>query len=1630
MTVEQIYGSLLGDITSEKIFESDSVQVVGPPGHGKSALLKFIAQRILQETPVIIIENILKPEVSSLYDVHLSFVHQIISQQPSLFYAVRNMMAEILSRRTWTLGSVWILLVALLQHSQTSAFLILIYDYNEWPDEICSWWLNSLLPVLLSSGSRFTFVTSSHSNIEDLSCSEPYRLDLQKKHAKYWSKFVRVRLDALLDRGYGAVKLGQDQIQGLKSKITTKAKAFEGSFVGVDNYLTGLLSSFSLTTLEAIEGHIEASPKTEQDFYQLEIAALRRKHIDVFFWISSVISWTMGAVRPLRIEELAAAAAVTLEDSDVREIFERVSMDMEGDLGRHLGFVVAIENGQARIASSSARTILATPLAKKQFDLQGDHELTLLCLHYLELIFKDIAIKNLSEEQVDKKDMAETKDMMETRTKPQEYKTLGTEALGFLDYACRFWPTHFLRIKSPHKKLRDAVIEFLSAPGIGDAWFRRYLRSHGESQLVRQFTEAKPPVRGSIGIESAHVIDGRNTPDSSLADTLDSSLADTLDSRSADTTKFLKVVRMACHVGLVAIIPDLLVSHKLTERPAMIDVRRGYSERSVAVLDFSYQLDCAISNDDASLVMELLDSQSSKSFPLHQAALGGSLAVAQMLCAQPENLVERDTEGRIPLHLAATGGSVELIFLLLANTPPDGSGVINTQDAHLKTPLITASYMGHVAATKLLVQCAADCKIADDTGRTALHYAVLTCSDAVQDLSFRELAHVPDNHGCTPLHLAAMSGSGEIVSTIAAALDDSGRFSALINQTDNNDKTPLQYAAEGGYKSIVEEFLRRRSDIVKDNHERAAELAAARGHLATVLLFVSSADEPIESQLLIEASKAGQLLVVQYFLGVKNTSPDAEYLGSRPLCHAAAEGHMKIARALLRRGASIDMADGKRKTPLHYAAENGRYAMAEMLLPSKANASPPDFERRTPLHGAAAAGKTDLVVLFLNRGANIEARSRTMETPLHSSISNPAVVKILLDHGADIKAADTLSQTPLHLAARFGSFESAQHLLGSANLDAVDDYGKPALYYAIGNDDLPMVKLLRKDRRDLASLKKEAEWAIDRAAALVFKYLLDLVLLPTRDWSHELGRLLHIAASRKSAEIVRFLLESRADVNFRRDDLTPLHLAVQSGSTKLIQVLLEKEANVHATDGDERTPLHHAATRNSTDAIEILLKAGANINAQDDEGRTPVWTTAFLGHIESLKKLFEWKPDLKLANVRGWSPLHAGADSLDITKLLLEAVKEPNPQDSSRWTPLHLCTYWRHEDVVKYLLENGADPKLVTDSNKTALHFAVDTHSPSIVSAMLEHGAAEFIDAPDASGETPFHLAVECQRCPIKMIQLLIDHGANLSKQSSDKTSNLVLAVKRGSLPVFTTLLHTPSKVPSEPTWQHEELVAAYWKAIELGITGGKKIADIVEVLLEKHPELIDAVTPEEGLTGLEMCLSKRELWRKEELVAIRLVKAGANPFSRSRPDRSSGLELGIISRQALKADFLKLCESIDVEGTAVADIGFKELRIATELEQADLWIKLDKLQPWKKFTDTDHDGWNLEHFIHQAAGRLPVKVKPPLPTSFKTPKKMVFPQLWAPPGKDVGSRFKIADDGLTVFFPGGLSLMIHHAIC
>jgi ankyrin repeat protein len=406
--------------------------------------------------------------------------------------------------------------------------------------------------------------------------------------------------------------------------------------------------------------------------------------------------------------------------------------------------------------------------------------------------------------------------------------------------------------------------------------------------------------------------------------------------------------------------------------------------------------------------------------PLHVAIAQGDAAMTRLLLEHGADVAKPDRAGELPLMLAARRGVPEVATALLEH-----GAAVDARDARFgQTPLMLAVRDGHFEVAKLLLDGGADV----DAQTTAVAPPrFIPPSESPPGLS----------RGLGIIRAGWPDGRGK-------------RFPAA------GSKTPLLYAARGGYAELTQLLI-----------ERGAMLELADGNGVTPLI------NAILNASIFRVNRDGQ------------------------------SDHLEIANLLLDAGANVNAMDWYGETPLWATvdlrnlelgpAEKGTGVRDEALIlierllraGADANARTKEFphERRylvvavgsvawvdltgqTPFLRAAAAGDLAVMKLLLEHGADPNIATDGGTTPLMVAAGvNWAVgetytegpdalleaVKLSHELGNDVNAVNSMGIAAIHGAANRGANDVIEYLVANgARLDIADNQGRTPVDWAAG----------------------------------------------------------------------------------------------------------------------------------------------------------------------------------------------------------------------------------------------------------------------------------------------------------------------------------------------------------------------------------------------------------------------------------------------------------------------------------------------------------------------------------------------------------------------------------------------------
>jgi ankyrin repeat protein len=341
-----------------------------------------------------------------------------------------------------------------------------------------------------------------------------------------------------------------------------------------------------------------------------------------------------------------------------------------------------------------------------------------------------------------------------------------------------------------------------------------------------------------------------------------------------------------------------------------------------------------------------------------------------------------DAELNTALHIATQNNNLKMLNTLLAAKPK-----INRKNRSGQTALHIAAKNCHPEAFALLLKHNADTSLTDSAGNSILHL-VVAGTEAARNIICRKILELQPQINSrnfsdyTPLHIAAINGSKELVTMLVKAGADidsrlpngntalffckTNLISCLITLGANPDLknnqglTPFDYALLKGIKKRINAFRKVFQNQKKFKNSGSASLkvfhnAIKNGKIDLVKKLVSS-----NPNLII-------------YKEVK--------LGETALHIAIAANQTEIAKFLLENNAKISSSNFFRRTPLHYAAIQGNLNLVKTLIDANANLFVTDLRGNTPLHDAATSGDLETYQYLIRAGAADSTKNEAGRSP-------------------------------------------------------------------------------------------------------------------------------------------------------------------------------------------------------------------------------------------------------------------------------------------------------------------------------------------------------------------------------------------------------------------------------------------------------------------------------------------------------------------------------------------------------------------------------------------------------------------------------------------------------------------------
>lgn len=191
--------------------------------------------------------------------------------------------------------------------------------------------------------------------------------------------------------------------------------------------------------------------------------------------------------------------------------------------------------------------------------------------------------------------------------------------------------------------------------------------------------------------------------------------------------------------------------------------------------------------------------------------------------------------------------------------------------------------------------------------------------------------------------------------------------------------------------------------------------------------------------------------------------------GRTPLFFAASFGSYNTCLVLIEKGSDLNIKNIEGRRPLYYAVYWKRREIVEKLLSSGAYVDIKGDYGRSLFHTAAIGGFKELVDLMIKKGVDLYTKNDNEGNLLHS-ISYGGITELIdtiIKKGLDVNEKDRYGLTPLHIASSSGNIKVVESLIvNGAEINIKSINGKNAYHFAVENEHKNIIKILVENKID------------------------------------------------------------------------------------------------------------------------------------------------------------------------------------------------------------------------------------------------------------------------------------------------------------------------------------------------------------------------------------------------------------------------------------------------------------------------------------------------------------------------------------------------------------------------------------
>ncbi|XP_062617080.1 E3 ubiquitin-protein ligase MIB2-like [Saccostrea cucullata] len=370
------------------------------------------------------------------------------------------------------------------------------------------------------------------------------------------------------------------------------------------------------------------------------------------------------------------------------------------------------------------------------------------------------------------------------------------------------------------------------------------------------------------------------------------------------------------------------------------------------------------------------------------------------------------------------------------------------------------------------------------------------------------------------------------------------------------------------------------------------------------------------------------------------------------------------------------------------------------------------------------------------------------------------------------------------------------------------------------------------------------------------------------DKTHDGRTALQVACYEGHVDVVKFLLDSKADPNLKdAEGDSPLHYSAFGNEAKPMEELLKNDASVNVVNKKKQTPLLVSVGQHSQECVKVLLEHKANPSLKDNDGDTAMHDAIIQKDDQSdILKNVLGSPHANFKetnandfNVLQWAVVNNSRVAVDI--ILNKNTKIVNDKMSEDFTALHIAAVNGYIEIASTLIQKGQCDVNARDKDKrTPLIISVAQGHKRTTEVLI--AASCDVNAQDSNGNTALHVAQIKDYFPMllktkqedeknvgtEIICTLLEAKADIHIKNKEKKSPLDLAdestkqfmIRLSKNANAATLATTKRGIGIPPDW--EKMGSEIYKRVTLSPDAGGMVQKEYEMVAQKFRKTLGQV--------------------------------------------------------------------------------------------------------------------------------------------------------------------------------------------